>query len=135
MVSSSSLWKQAALQVIQPLHPPPAPPSSCSLTKSNWRLGVALKKGQANYAKASLIPTEELFEELDDVDFLKDKNIGIDGNDDCSSPTPVLFGKEGFIPAGSLSKDYPFVDYEGVFLLQVWRQSKKAVENEEVASQ
>ena len=36
---------------------------------------MAPKKGQANYARASPVPTKELFEELDEVNFLKDKDI------------------------------------------------------------
>ena len=134
MASSSSLLKRAASQVIQPLRPLPAPPGSRSLTKSNQRLGIAPKKGQANYARASSVPIEELSKELDKVNFLEDKDIGINKDDDCGSPTPVPLSKEGFIPTGSLPKDYPSVDYKGVFLPRVRRQLRKAVENKEVAS-
>ena len=134
MVPSSSLRKRAASQVIQPLRPLPAPPGSRSLTKSNRRLGMAPKKGQANYARASPAPTEELSEELNKVDFLEDKDIGINKNNNYSSPTPVPLSKEGFILTSSLPKDYPSVNYKGVSLPQIQRQSRKAVENEEVAS-
>ena len=78
---------------------------------------MALKKGQANYARASPIPTEELSEELDEVNFLKDKNIRINEDDDCGSPTPVPLSKKGFILTSSLPKDYPSVNYNGVSLL------------------
>ena len=117
MVSLSSLRKRAASQVIQPLRPPPAPPGSRFLTKSNRRLGVAPKKGQANYAKASPAPTEELSEELDKVNFLEDKDIGINKDNNYNSPTLVPLSKEGFILTSSLPKDYPSVNYEGVSLL------------------
>ena len=117
IVSLSSLWKRAASQVIQLLCLLPAPPSSYSLTKSNWRLSVVPKKGQANYVRASPVPIKELFEELDEVNFLEDKNIGINEDNNCGSPTLVPLGKEGFIFTSFLPKDYPSVDYEGVSLL------------------
>ena len=44
-------------------------------------------------------------------------NIGINKDDNYGSFTPVPLSKEGFILAGSLLKDYPSVDYEGVSLL------------------
>ena len=78
---------------------------------------MAPKKGQANYTRASPVPIEELSKELDEVDFLEDKDIGIDEDDDCGSLTPVPLGKEGFIFTSFLPKDYPSVDYKGVSLL------------------
>ena len=117
IVSLLSLWKRAALQVIQPLRPLLAPPGSCSLTKSNRCLGVAPKKGQANYTRAFPAPTKELSEELNKVNFLEDKDIGINKDNNYNSPTLVPLSKEGFILTSSLPKDYPSVNYEGVSLL------------------
>ena len=68
--------------------------SSCSLIKSNRHLGVVLKKRQANYIRDSFIPTEELSKELDEVNFLKNKDIKIDKDNNCSSLTPVPLVKK-----------------------------------------
>ena len=78
---------------------------------------MAPKKGQDNYARASPVPIEELSKELNKVDFLKDKDIGINKDDNCGFPILVPLSKEGFISASFLLKDYPSVNYKGVFLL------------------
>ena len=51
------------------------------------------------------------------VNFLKDKDIRINKDNNCGSLVIVPFNKEDFILTSSLPKDYPWINYKRVFLL------------------
>ena len=81
MVSLSACWKRAASQAFIPQRPLLVPPGSDSLAKSSRRLSITPKKYQADYARASSVAIEELFEEVnitnkEDTETDKDNNCG-----------------------------------------------------------
>jgi len=109
MAPPSSRRKRAASQVSVPQRAPPGPPGSSYLTRNTLLAKVTPKKGQANGMEASLIAVEV---SNDKVDFLSEDDIGINEDENYSSPTTIPPSKEGFIPAGILPLNYPLVNYK-----------------------
>ncbi len=109
MAPPLSCRKQAALQVLVPQCAQQGYPGSSSLTRNTLCIKVIPKKGQANGIEASPIAVEVSDNE---VDFLEEDDIGINEDKNCSSPTTIPPGKEGFILAGMLPLDYPLDNYK-----------------------
>ena len=109
MAPPSSRRKRAASQVLVPQRALRGRPSSSSLTRNTPRTKVTPKKGKANNTEASPITVKV---SNDEVDFLDEDDIGINEDENCSSPTTIPPGREGFIPAGMLPPDYPLNNYE-----------------------
>jgi hypothetical protein len=86
-------------------------PPSFKTTPCN---SVIPKNSQANSIEDYPIT---LRESEDEVDFIKEDNIGINKDKDSSSPTNIPPSRESFISVSILPLNYPLVDYKAALLI------------------